>query len=498
MDFKLRTADPLRHRCKMLVVACFKGEQAPLLTALDRELGGAIDSLFKRKEFTGAAAQTALLHGGGRLPAESLLLVGLGERRRANAETLRRAMGWGIRRVKGARVGSCSIVVDEFCAPLPVAAESTVLGCLLGAYSFDRYKTAPDTLLPGIGGVTLLLPPRADRAKAERAVGNAGKIFAGVVLARDLVSEPCNVATPGFIAEAAARAAAESGFSCRIMEEEEIRALGMGGLLAVSRGSVEKPRCLVLEYLSKGVDTPPVALIGKGVTFDSGGISLKPREGMERMKDDMAGGAAVIGTFAAVARLGLPVNLVGVVPLTENLPDGMAYKPGDVVVTMAGKSVEIVNTDAEGRMILCDALHYALRFKPRLMIDLATLTGACQVALGSEASGLFCNDPRLKRALQQAGEATGERVWELPLWDEYGELMKSDIADMKNAGGPHAGSNTAAWFLSQFVGRTKWAHLDIAGTAWEEKGSHYLPKGGTGVGVRLLVEYLRRECRDEL
>jgi len=497
MDFKLRTADPLRHRCKMLVAACFKGEMTPLLKALDLELGGAIGSLVKRGEFTGAAAQTALLHGGGRLPAESLLLVGLGERRRASAETLRRAMGWGIRRVKGARVGSCSIALDESCAPLPAAAESVALGCLLGAYGFDRYKTCSDTLLPEIGSVTLLIPARADRAEAERAVGAAGKIFAGVALARDLVSEPCNVATPGFIAEAAAKSAAESGFSCRVMEEDEIRNLGMGGLLAVSRGSVEKPRCLVLEYLPLGGDTPPVALVGKGVTFDSGGISLKPREGMERMKDDMAGGAAVIGTFAAVARLGLPVNLVGIVPLTENLPDGKAYKPGDVVITMAGKSVEIVNTDAEGRMILCDALHFALRFKPRLMIDLATLTGACLVALGSEASGLFCNDPRLKRALQQAGEATGERVWELPLWDEYGELMKSDIADMKNAGGPHAGSNTAAWFLRQFVGRTKWAHLDIAGTAWEEKGIHYLPKGGTGVGVRLLVEYLRRECRDE-
>jgi leucyl aminopeptidase len=236
-----------------------------------------------------------------------------------------------------------------------------------------------------------------------------------------------------------------------------------------------------------------VALIGKGVTFDSGGISLKPREGMDRMKDDMAGAAAVIGTFAAVARLRLTVNLVGIIPLTENLPDGRAYKPGDVITTMAGKTVEIVNTDAEGRMILCDALHYALRYKPKAMIDLATLTGACVVALGTAASGLFGNNERLKRALVRAGESIGERVWEMPLWEEYGELMKSDLADLKNAGGSEAGSISAAWFLKQFVADTSWAHLDIAGTSWEEKGRHYLSKGGTGVGVRLLVELLREE-----
>jgi len=240
-----------------------------------------------------------------------------------------------------------------------------------------------------------------------------------------------------------------------------------------------------------------VALVGKGVTFDSGGISIKPGSGMERMKDDMAGAAAVIGTFVAAASLGMAVNLVGVVPLTENLPDGRAYKPGDVVTTMAGKTVEIVNTDAEGRMILCDALHHALSFKPAAIIDMATLTGACLVALGTEASAMFASDRRLAKELHLAGERSGERLWELPVWDEYGELMKSDIADMKNAGGPHGGSITAAWFLKQFVGRTPWVHLDIAGTAWEEKGVHYRPKGGTGVGVRLLVEFLKGRCQGE-
>lgn len=495
MNFRIQRGDPLRHRCKILIVGCFKGAPGSLVMALDKELQGAVASLVKRKEFTGAPGQVALLQSGGRLPAESLLLVGLGEKRRATAEHLRRAMGWAIRRVRAARVGSCTVVTDDFCAPLPESAGAVITGCLLGDYTFDRYKTDAEGVLPGIDAVTLLVPTKGDKGEVERAVEEAQQLCAGVQLARDLVSEPSNVATPGFIAAATVEAAAASGFSCRVMEHEEIRSLGMGGLLAVSRGSVEKPRCLVLEYFPEGDGVAPVALVGKGVTFDSGGISLKPREGMERMKDDMAGAAAVIGAFAAVARLGLPVNLVGVVPLTENLPDGMAYKPGDVVTTMAGKTVEIVNTDAEGRMILCDALHYALSYKPRFMIDLATLTGACLVALGTEASGMFGADAGLKRALLKAGEATGERLWELPVWDEYGELMKSDIADMKNAGGPHAGSITAAWFLKQFVGRTRWVHLDIAGTAWEEKGVHYRPKGATGIGVRLLVEYLRRECR---
>lgn len=495
MKYKLHSADPLAHPCKILLVCCFRGGAEPLVKRLDEALQGAVEALFRRREFTGAMEQTALLHSGGRLPAENILLVGLGERRSASVESLRRALGGAIRRVRSARTAGCSIVVDDACGGVAESAAAIFTGCLLGEYSFDRYKTGADAVLPPVGAVTLLLPRQTGRAEVERAVLAAQQVFAGVKLARDLVSEPCNMATPAFIAATAVTAAQENGFSCTVLEKSEITALGMGGLLAVAAGSAEPPKCLVLKYLPCGESVRPVALVGKGVTFDSGGISLKPREGMERMKDDMAGGAAVIGAFVAVARLGLQVNLVGVVPLTENLPDGRAYKPGDVITTMAGKSVEIVNTDAEGRMILCDALHYALRYKPKAMIDLATLTGACLVALGSQASGMFGNDARLKRALHKAGESCGERLWELPLWDEYGALMKSDIADLKNAGGPHAGSITAAWFLQQFVGRTSWAHLDIAGTSWEEKGSHYLPKGATGVGVRLLVEYLQQECQ---
>jgi leucyl aminopeptidase len=267
----------------------------------------------------------------------------------------------------------------------------------------------------------------------------------------------------------------------------------MNALVAVGKGSAEPPRLIVLEYKGAGDKERPVVLIGKGITFDSGGISIKPGAGMEEMKTDMSGGAAVLGAMEAAAALKLPVNLVVIIPTAENMPDGMAYKPGDVITSLSGQTIEITNTDAEGRLVLCDALHYAhTTYKPKTMIDLATLTGACVVALGHEASGLMGNNPRLIDRLKRAGERCGERVWELPLWDAYGEVMKSDIADLKNAGSRDGGSITAGWFLKQFVGKTHWAHLDIAGTAWGDKHRPCSPKGATGVGVRLLIEYLKK------
>lgn len=272
---------------------------------------------------------------------------------------------------------------------------------------------------------------------------------------------------------------------------DELEQLGMNALVAVGKGSAEPPRLIVLEYRGAGDSGRPVVLVGKGITFDSGGISIKPGAGMEEMKTDMAGGAAVLGTMEAAAGLGLGVNLVGIIPTAENMPDGKACKPGDVVTSLSGQTIEITNTDAEGRLILCDALHYAQKYRPTAMIDLATLTGACVVALGHEASGLMGNDKRLIERLKQAATRCGERVWELPLWDEYGEVMKSDIADLKNAGSRDGGCITAGWFLKQFVAKTRWAHLDIAGTAWNDKARPYVPKGASGVGVRLLIQFLR-------
>jgi len=372
----------------------------------------------------------------------------------------------------------------------PAKVRAVAEGTLLGSYEFSQYKTEAGEE-GSVAELVFLCADKQSRKIVERVVAEATAVCEAVSFARDLVSHPGNVATPTYLAEKALEMAARHGITCQVLEREELERFGMEALLAVSRGSHQPPRFIILEYRGDGAKGRPVVLVGKGVTFDSGGISLKPGAGMERMKDDMAGAAAVFGTMQAAADLHLPLHLVGLVPAAENLPGGSAYKPGDVVKSMSGKTIEVVNTDAEGRLLLCDALHYAQRYRPAALIDLATLTGACIVALGNVATGLMGNDNGLKRLLQKAGEASGERVWELPLWEEYGELMKSDIADLKNAGGPTAGTISAGWFLQQFAGKTRWAHLDIAGTAWEEKGRPYLPKGATGVGVRLLVEYLR-------
>ncbi|MCM2359459.1 MAG: leucyl aminopeptidase [Geobacteraceae bacterium] len=491
MEIKVNVGDPLKEPSPTLVVGCFEQEPAaPLVGELDQALGGCLSALYREGEFTGKLNKSALLHTLGRAAAERLLLVGLGKRGELSRERLRQAAGTAMQALRGAGLKSACSVLHLAAGGGEEWLRAAVEGHLLGAYSFDRYKTGSDNN-GGVAEVTILVPAESDLAAAERLAGEGRTLCEGVILARDLVAQPANVATPAFLAEKALEVAGRYGIDCRVMEREEMERNGMEALLAVAKGSSQPPRLIILEYRGGGEKERPTVLVGKGITFDSGGISLKPREGMEKMKNDMAGGAAVLGAVTVAARLRLPVNLVGLVPAAENLPGGRAYKPGDLVTAMAGKTVEIVNTDAEGRLVLCDALHYAQRYRPAALIDIATLTGACVVALGSFATGVMGNDQGLVRALKRAGEESGERLWELPLWDEYGELMRSDIADLKNAGGPSAGTISAGWFLKQFAGKGKWAHLDIAGTAWEEKGRPYLPKGATGVGVRLLVEYLR-------
>lgn len=281
--------------------------------------------------------------------------------------------------------------------------------------------------------------------------------------------------------------------SCTVLEPEELEREGFGALLAVAQGSARSPRLIALEYRGGAPDEKPLALVGKGVVFDSGGISLKPGEKMDEMKMDMAGAAAVFGAMLAAVALRLPINLVAIVPAVENLPSASAYRPGDIITSLSGRTIEVLNTDAEGRLILADALTYAGRFEPRAIIDLATLTGACIIALGHEASAVFSNRDELARDLIQAGEASQERLWQLPLWDSYGKQIKSEVADVKNTGGRPAGTITAAAFLQQFVPDCPWAHIDIAGTAWEAKGTALCPKGGTGVGVRLLIDFLEQK-----
>ena len=494
MHISLVVGDYLKHPCPVLVAGCFEEEGEPeWISRLDRAMEGRFLPLCRQQDFAGKLDTTKKVHTLGRLPAERILLVGLGKRKDFTAERLRRASGTMVQVLKKSRIERGSCLLHLAAGDEPAMIRAVAEGALLGSYEFSHYKTDAGEG-SAVTELTFLGPDKKVTTNVESYVAEAVCVCDAVSFARDLVSHPGNVATPDYLAEKGLEMAAGYGITCRVLERDELERLGMKALLAVSRGSHQPPRFITLEYRGGEEKGRPIVLVGKGVTFDSGGISLKPRGGMERMKDDMAGAAAVLGTLQAAAALRLPLNLVGLVPAAENLPGGAAYKPGDVVKAMSGKTIEIVNTDAEGRLLLCDALHYAQRYHPAALIDVATLTGACVVALGNVATGLMGNNSGLKRALTMAGEASGERVWELPLWEEYGDLVKSDIADLKNAGGPTAGTISAGWFLQQFVGKTRWAHLDIAGTAWDEKGQPHIPKGATGVGVRLLIEYLRSIC----
>jgi leucyl aminopeptidase len=366
-------------------------------------------------------------------------------------------------------------------------------GITLASYRFDRYRTEKkEELPPPLQESWLLVDKQAQVNDMEQGIARALAICRGVMLARDLVNMPGNVKSPDFLAQQARAVAEETGLKCTVLEQKELEEEGLGAMLGVAQGSVREPRLIILEYRGGNSDARPVALIGKGVVFDAGGISLKPAEKMDEMKMDMGGGATVLGTMLAASLLKLPVNLVGIVPAVENLPSGSAIRPGDILTSLSGRTIEVLNTDAEGRLILADALTYAKRFDPRVAIDLATLTGACVIALGHHATAILGNHEGLIRQLISAGEQTGERLWQLPLWEDYAAQIKSDIADVKNIGGRPAGTITAAAFLQKFAEDFTWAHLDIAGTAWEEKGRPYTPKGGTGVGVRLLVHYLRQ------
>jgi leucyl aminopeptidase len=339
-----------------------------------------------------------------------------------------------------------------------------------------------------------LAVPDKDAVGALRAdLRTAGAIASGVALARDLGNRPGNHCTPSHLAEqAVALAEQHASLSTRVLEEAEMAELGMGSLLSVAAGSRQPAKLIVVEYMGAGEDERPVVLVGKGVTFDTGGISLKPSATMDEMKFDMCGAASVLGVMQAAAEMRLPANVVGIIPATENMPDGQATKPGDVVTSMSGQTIEILNTDAEGRLILCDAITYAERYKPDVVIDIATLTGACVIALGAPASGLFSNDDALAEALLQAGQDSGDRAWRMPLWKDYEEQLKSNFADVANVGGREAGAVTAACFLARFARKLRWAHLDIAGAAWRSGKN----KGATGRPVPLLCHYLLSRCKD--
>lgn len=449
-----------------------------------------VGDLLKSKRFNGKLNETFLLQVGSRW----IVLTGAGKKEELTLERVRQAAASGSRRAVSASIDTFARgLVQVKGATATQAAQAVTEGSILGTYRYAELKSLSDDEKRSLKKIILVVPTPQDVGLAKAGVKHGQALAEAVCWARDMINRPSNRLTPTIMAQEAKAAAKKFGFKCQVLEPAAIRRLGMNALLGVARGSKEPCRFIVLEYKGRGSrQKKPLAWLGKGITFDSGGISIKPANKMEQMKYDMSGGAAVLGAFRAVAALRLPIHVVGFVPATENLPGGSAQKPGDVVRSLNGKTIEVINTDAEGRLVLADALGYAQRYKPEAMIDLATLTGACIVALGQYAMGLMGNDQRLIEEVKRAGQRSGERAWELPLWPEYTEAVRSDVADVKNVGDGKAGTITAASFLKEFVGKIPWVHLDIAGVAWSDETKGYQPKGATGVGVRLLVELAQR------
>lgn len=458
--------------------------------AVDEACAGALSAVLKRGDLTGKLGQTLLLQSLPNLKAERVLLVGTGKDNELGDRSWRKVVSCVLNVLKGLNGSDAVLALDEVAVSGRDAfySKSRLLAETLldGEYVFDQFKSkkAEPRALKKI----TLLADKAGTADVQRAIKHASAIASGMSLARDLGNLPPNVCHPSFLAEQAkGLGKAYKGLKVEVLDEKKIKELGMGAFYAVGQGSDQPPRLIVLNYQGGKKSEKPYVLVGKGITFDTGGISLKPGAGMDEMKYDMGGAASVFGTVRAVLELQLPINLVCLLACAENMPSGGATRPGDIVTTMSGQTVEILNTDAEGRLVLCDALTYAERFKPQAVIDIATLTGACIVALGSHTSGLMGNNDDLVNQLLDAGKRADDRAWQLPLFDEYQEQLGSPFADIANIGGPKAGSITAGCFLSRFAKAYNWAHLDIAGTAWISGGKD---KGATGRPVPLLTQYL--------
>lgn len=450
------------------------------------------------KDITGKTGETTVLYTPERFAARRIILTGIGESKKITLEYLRRAGAAAAKKSQDMKLSSISYILDIFDnGNIPLTESLEEISCTiaegagLGIYKYSTYFTDNDKKTNFLQTVSLIAHTKKLLKEVENGVNRAAAICNGVYLARDLGNTPGLDLYPETLAAIARDTCRKAGCKVTVFDEKKIESLKMGGILSVSKGSERRPRFIIIEWNGGKRTEKPYVLVGKGVTFDTGGISLKPSANMADMKMDMAGAASVIGTMKIVAALNLPVNIVGLIPACENMPSGKAIRPGDVIRIMDGKTVEIDNTDAEGRLIVADALVYAKRFKPKAVVDLATLTGACVVALGHYATGMMGTDDTVIDALKTAGDRSYERVCELPLYEEYEKLIRSNVADVKNVGGRWAGAITAGWFLKKFVDDYSWVHLDIAGTAILEENGDYTQKGASGVGVRLLVEWLR-------
>ena len=474
-----------------LIVGVFSDRQLSDATkAVDSAAGGALSAVLEQGDLDGKAGSSAMLYGIAGINAARVLLVQCGKADEFGRSSYEKALKGALARLDAARLSGAVCALTALEPDGMTVAQRIRQSVLLAAQNAYRYtetkKPAADAAEP-LAQFDCWVDGPANAEEAESACADALAIAGGVALARDLGNLPGNICTPSYLAEQAATLGETYGkLETEILDEDAMAELGMGALLSVSRGSRQPAKLIVMHYRGGGNDDKPIVLVGKGLTFDAGGISIKPSEAMDEMKYDMCGGASVIGTLRAVAELDLPMNVIGVVPASENLPDGAANKPGDIVTSLSGQTIEILNTDAEGRLILCDALTYVERFDPAVVVDMATLTGACIVGLGRHPSGLFANDDTLAEALTSAGEAAADRVWRLPLWDDYQQQLDSNFADMANIGGRDGGAITAACFLSRYTKNYPWAHLDIAGTAWLTGKE----KGATGRPVPLLSQFL--------
>ncbi|MDE2004337.1 MAG: leucyl aminopeptidase [Betaproteobacteria bacterium] len=491
MEFTIKSGSPEKQRSACVVVGVFDNRKLSLSAELiDRASNGYISEIIRRGDMEGKLGATLLLHNVRGTLADRVLLVGLGKERDFRDKEFRQGIRNAVKLLN--ETGSYEAVIyltEEKVKRREVAwrVEHAVVVAMDAVYRFEQMKSEPAEVRRPLRKLTLSVPQRSDLAAGEAAAARGLAIANGMDFAKDLGNLPGNVCTPRYLAERAQELARQfPDVKVTVLERPQIEALGMGSFLSVTNGSDEPPRFIVLEYEQSQRKQKPLVLVGKGITFDTGGISIKPAADMDQMKFDMCGAASVLGAFRTIAELKPKLNLIGLIPACENMPSGRATKPGDIVKTMSGQTVEVLNTDAEGRLILADALTYAERYEPEAVVDIATLTGAMVVSLGHVASGLFSNSDTLARALLAAGDDAYDRGWQLPLWEDYQEGLTSNFADFANVAGRAGGSITAACFLSRFAKKYDWAHLDIAGTAWKEGKE----KGATGRPVPMLATWI--------
>ncbi len=486
MEVKADSRKFYEIECDALVVGVYEGEkpESGALAEIDNRAGGVLGSLIETGEFTGKAGESAYVHNTGDMKARRLLLLGAGKLDEFNSDVVRKMSGTAARLLRAKKVRSFAFLRRSQ-LPIGESAQAATEGALLALFDPDKYHTSDkneDHL-----GMMILATTEGDTEVLKRGVERGNIIAEAVNLAREIINEPSNFMTPTELSRKAEEVAHSFGLEFDSLDEAKMKDLGMGALLGVAQGSAEPAKLIILRYTPKTESSETIAIVGKGITFDTGGISIKPADGMEKMKYDMAGGATTIAALRAIAQLKPSVNVIGIVPASENMPGGRAQRPGDVVRSMTGKTIEVINTDAEGRLVLADAVAYARKLGATKIVDLATLTGAVSIALGDIYVAVLGTDQDWIDRIISAGKKAGEKIWQLPLDKEYRDQIKSEIADIKNVGGRKAGTITGAYFIREFVEDTPWAHLDIAGTAWNDNSKPYLSIGPTGVGVRTLV-----------